>query len=164
MIPLQIRIRRGPAAEAPEALPLPARASSGASGFDLCAAVRAPLVLEPGARALVPIGYSFEIPEGWEAQVRARSGLALRHGVMVLNGPGTVDADYRGEVAVLLANLGEAHFTVRRGDRVAQLVFCPVPPVVLVEVDALGDTARGVGGFGSTGVSAPAKGPSKPEV
>jgi dUTP pyrophosphatase len=155
LIPLQIRICRGPAASAPEALPLPTRATSGASGFDLRAAIRAPLTLAPGTRALIPIGFSFEIPEGWEGQVRARSGLALRHGLMVINGPGTVDADYRGEVAVLLANLGEQPFTVQRGDRVAQLVFCPVPPVVLVEVDGLEGSARGAGGFGSTGLRGP---------
>ena len=135
-------------------LPLPARATAGAAGFDLRAAVPedAPLTLEPGCRALVPCGIAFAIPEGWEGQVRPRSGLALRHGVTLVNSPGTLDADYRGEVQVPLVNLGEAPFTVTRGERIAQVIFAPVPAVCLEVVEALPmDTARGLDGFGSTG-------------
>ncbi len=133
-------------------LPLPARATPGAAGFDLRAAIDAPLILSPGARALVPCGIALAIPEGWEGQVRPRSGLALRHGITVLNAPGTIDADYRGEIGVPLINLGDAPFTVVRGERIAQIVFAPVPPVQLVPVAELpGETARGTGGFGSTG-------------
>jgi dUTP pyrophosphatase len=135
-------------------LPLPAYATAGAAGLDLLAAVPAgaPLRIAPGARALVPTGLRLALPQGLEAQVRPRSGLALRHGVTVLNSPGTVDADYRGEVGVVLANLGADEFTVARGDRVAQLVVAPVLRVRWDEgpVDA-GGTARGAGGFGSTG-------------
>ncbi|MDH3402270.1 MAG: dUTP diphosphatase [Acidobacteriota bacterium] len=133
-------------------LALPAPASPGASGLDLPAAVTSPLVLGPGRRALVACGLALEIPPGWEGQVRPRSGLAARHGVTVLNAPGTIDSDYRGEVKVLLVNHGDAPFTVERGDRIAQLVLCEVARGVEVrELDALTPTARGGGGFGSTG-------------
>lgn len=141
---------------APEArdLPPPARVSSGSSGYDLRAAVAEERVLAPGARALVPTGLFLKIPPGWEAQVRPRSGLALRHGVGVLNAPGTIDSDYRGEVGVILINQGGEPFTVRRGDRIAQLVFARVESVEWQEVESLDDldgSERGSGGFGSTG-------------
>lgn len=132
-------------------LSLPAYATTGAAGLDLVAAVAAPVVIPPGGRALVPSGIALAVPPGWEAQVRPRSGLALRHGITVLNSPGTVDSDYRGEVGVILANLGGDPFTVGRGDRVAQLVLAPVGRVRWEEVALLDDSARGHGGFGSTG-------------
>jgi dUTP pyrophosphatase len=134
-------------------LPLPAARTAGAAGFDLAAAVTDPMVLAPGARALVPTGFAFALPEGTEGQVRPRSGLAAEHGVTVLNAPGTVDADYRGEVKVVLINLGATAFTVGRGMRIAQMVIAPVVAVALAEVASLDETARGGGGFGSTGVS-----------
>ena len=133
-------------------LDLPRPASPGASGLDLAAAVTEPLVLEPGARALVACGVAIEIPPGWEGQVRPRSGLAVKHGVTVLNAPGTVDSDYRGEIKVALINLGSEPFLIERGDRIAQLVLCEVAQAVaVVERAALGETDRGAGGFGSTG-------------
>ncbi len=137
----------------PHAVALPAAATAGAAGLDLAAAVPedAPVVLAPGARALVPTGLALALPAGAEGQIRPRSGLAARYGVTVLNAPGTVDADYRGEVMVLLVNHGEAPFTVRRGERIAQLVVAAVAEVRLVAADTLDDTTRGAGGFGSTG-------------
>jgi dUTP pyrophosphatase len=132
-------------------LPLPAYATAGAAGCDLHAAVEAPLEIPPGGRALVPTGIAIALPEGTEAQVRPRSGLALRHGVTCLNSPGTIDADYRGEVGVILANLGEAPFVVARGMRIAQLVVAPVARVAWDEMAELPATLRGAGGFGSTG-------------
>jgi dUTP pyrophosphatase len=132
-------------------LPLPAYATAGAAGCDLHAAVEAPLEIPPGGRALVPTGIAIALPEGAEAQVRPRSGLALRHGVTCLNAPGTIDADYRGEVGVILANLGDAPFVVARGMRIAQLVVAPVARVAWDEVAELPATLRGAGGFGSTG-------------
>jgi dUTP pyrophosphatase len=136
-----------------EGLPLPSYESAGAAGLDLRAAVPAhePIVIAPGRRALVPTGLSLQLPEGFEAQVRPRSGLAFRHGVTVLNAPGTVDADYRGEIKVLLVNLGDEAFVVERGARIAQLVVAAVARVEVVEAKALGSSARGEGGFGSTG-------------
>ncbi len=122
-----------------------------AAGLDLCAALDAPLVLAPGQRAAVATGLAMAIPPGHEGQVRPRSGLALKHGLTVVNAPGTVDADYRGEVRVLLVNLGAEPVTIAPGDRVAQLVIGPVIQAELAEVDALDDTTRGAGGFGSTG-------------
>lgn len=147
---VKIRIMRLPHGEG---LPLPAYQSEHAAGFDLVAAVPddAPLPLAPGARALVPTGLVFELPKGYEAQVRPRSGLALKRGVTVLNSPGTIDADYRGEVKVILINLGSETFLIQRGDRIAQAVIGPVTHVEIAEADALNDTARGDGGFGSTG-------------
>jgi len=121
--------------------------------MDLRAAVTGELVLAPGARSLVPTGIAIALPPGHEAQVRPRSGLALNHGVTVLNSPGTVDADYRGEIGVVLINLGDAPFTVARGDRIAQLVVAPVARVAWHETDSLDRSARGAGGFGSTGVT-----------
>ena len=136
-------------------LPLPEYQSALASGLDLLAAVPAdaPIELAPGARALVPTGIAIALPAGFEGQVRPRSGLAARHGVTVLNTPGTVDADYRGELQVILVNLGAGPFIVSRGMRIAQLVVAPVQRIKLVEVDALNTTVRAQGGFGSTGTN-----------
>jgi len=132
-------------------VPPPRYQTEGAAGLDLCAAVKAPIKIAPGHRTLVPTGWAVAIPPGFEGQVRPRSGLALVHGVTVLNAPGTVDADYRGEVKVLLVNHGQAPFTVACGDRIAQLVICPVAHAELRVVEALDATARGAGGYGSTG-------------
>lgn len=134
-------------------LPLPAYETEGAAGLDLRAAIATPVTLAPGARALVPTGLAMQLPAGFEGQVRPRSGLALRHGITVLNAPGTVDSDYRGEVSVVLINHGSEDFTVTRGDRIAQLIIAPVSHARLSEVDMLSETARGAGGYGSTGVS-----------
>ncbi len=136
-------------------LPLPDYASQGAAGLDLHAALDAasPLTLAPGARALVPTGLTMALPAGYEGQVRPRSGLAVKHGVTVLNAPGTIDADYRGEVMVALINLGTEPFMVARGMRIAQLVVAPVTRAVLSEVTDLDETARGGGGFGSSGLA-----------
>ena len=134
-----------------EGLELPAYATAGSAGCDLRAAVAEPLVLAPGGRALVPTGIAVAIPEGHEGQVRMRSGLAIRHGLTLLNGPGTIDADYRGEIRVILANLGSDPVTLARGDRIAQLVIAPVVRARLERVDALPGTKRHDGGFGSTG-------------
>ena len=134
-------------------LPLPAYETAGAAGMDLRAAVPedAPIVLRPGARTAAPTGLAFALPAGFEAQVRPRSGLALKAGVTVANAPGTIDQDYRGELKVLLINLGEEDFVIRRGDRIAQLVIAPVVQADWREVESLDATVRGVGGFGSTG-------------
>lgn len=136
-----------------EGLPLPAYETAGAAGMDLRAALPEdrPLILLPGRRALVPTGLAMEIPAGFEGQVRPRSGLALRHGITCLNSPGTIDSDYRGEVQVILANLGDEDFSVTRGMRIAQLVIAPVTRAQPAETAAAGATARGAGGFGSTG-------------
>ena len=131
-------------------LPLPAYATDGAAGMDVVAAEE--LVLEPGARHPVATGFAMAIPRGFEVQVRPRSGLALKHGVTCLNTPGTIDSDYRGEVKVILANLGSEPFPIKRGDRIAQLVPAPVQRTVFEEVVSLDETTRGSGGFGSTGV------------
>lgn len=139
-------------------LPLPTAATAGAAGLDLCAAIEADLPIPPGGRALVPTGFAIAVPEGFEAQVRARSGLALRHGLLLPNAPGTIDSDYRGEVKVILLNAGDAPVTIRRGDRIAQLVFAPVAKVTWDEAQRLPDTARGDGGFGHTGRQAPGPG------
>ena len=136
-----------------EGLPLPTYMSRDAAGADLCAAVRDDLTLLAGERALVPCGFSIALPPGFEAQVRPRSGLALRSGVTVLNSPGTIDADYRGPVNVILANLGTEPFTVRRGDRIAQMVIAPVSRASFNVVESLEETARAQGGFGSTGLA-----------
>jgi dUTP diphosphatase len=150
-----VRVQRLPHAAD---LALPAYQSAGAAGLDLLAALdlHRPLHLAPGARALVPTGLVLELPPGYEAQVRPRSGWALRSGMTVLNSPGTIDSDYRGEVQVILANLGGAAIEIRRGDRIAQLVVQPVVQALLVEVDAVAPTSRGAGGFGSTGAEAKA--------
>lgn len=137
-------------------LAAPEPATAGSAGADLTAAVAsdASITLAPGDRALVPTGLILSLPEGFEGQVRPRSGLAAKHGVTVLNAPGTIDADYRGEVQVVLINHGEAPFTIRRGDRIAQLVVAPVTGAAFVETEEAGSTDRGAGGFGSTGVAA----------
>lgn len=144
--PIRIAIRR---LESGAGLPLPAYATEGAAGMDVVAAEE--LVLAPGARHAVATGFAMAIPAGFEVQVRPRSGLALKHGITCLNTPGTIDSDYRGEVKVILANLGQEPFPIARGDRIAQLVPAPVQRADLDEVDSLDDTARGGGGFGSTG-------------
>lgn len=134
-----------------EPLPLPRYMTEGAAGMDLLADVEAPVTLAPLGRALVPTGLALALPEGYEAQIRPRSGLALKHGVTMANAPGTIDSDFRGEVGVVLINLGAEPFVVRRGDRIAQLVVAPVTRVVLEPVEALPASGRGAGGFGSTG-------------
>jgi len=136
-----------------EGLPLPAYQTARAAGLDLVAAVAEdqPLMLAPGRTVMVPTGLAIALPPDYEAQVRPRSGLAAKHGITVLNAPGTIDADYRGEISVLLVNLGDAPFTIRRGERIAQMVVAPVAQADLVQVAALPSTARGSGGFGSTG-------------
>jgi dUTP pyrophosphatase len=132
-------------------LPLPSWKTQGAAGADLTAALADPICIEPGARALVPCGFAMALPDGWEAQVRPRSGMALRHGVTVINAPGTIDADYRGEVCVALVNLSTEAYVVHRGDRIAQLVLAPVVRATWQPVDTLPPSDRGSGGFGSTG-------------
>jgi dUTP pyrophosphatase len=148
--PIQVNIHQLPHAEG---LPLPAYQTAHAAGLDLLAAVPegAPLVLAPGKHALVPTGLAIALPEGFEAQVRPRSGLAAKHGVTVLNSPGTIDADYRGEIQVILINHGTEAFVIRRGERIAQMVIAPVVQARLVPVALLSETDRGSGGFGSTG-------------
>lgn len=132
-------------------LPLPAYATADAAGVDLAAALEAPLTLAPGERKDVPTGIALALPAGWEGQVRPRSGLALRHGITILNTPGTIDADYRGEIRVILANLGSAPVTIARGERIAQLVIAPVSRAEWQVVSELPPSGRGTGGFGSTG-------------
>ena len=150
MTAIEVQVMRLPHATD---LPLPAYQSALAAGLDLLAAVPAdgPVTLAPGARASIPTGIAIALPPGSEGQVRPRSGLAAQHGITVLNAPGTVDADYRGEIRVILINLGQQDFAVTRGTRIAQLVIVPIAQARLVEVRRLGDTARGSGGFGSTG-------------
>ncbi|WP_334109443.1 dUTP diphosphatase [Thermodesulfitimonas autotrophica] len=148
MTEVEVPVRRLPGADD---LPLPAYATPGAAGVDLYAAVTEPVTLLPGERLLVPTGVSLALPEGYEAQVRPRSGLALKYGVTLLNTPGTIDADYRGEIKVILINLGREPFVIRRGDRIAQLVVQPVSRIKWREVSCLDATARGAGGFGHTG-------------
>lgn len=137
----------------PEAhgLPLPTYATSGAAGADVCAAVKTDVVIPPGGRMAIPTGLMVAVPEGYEMQIRPRSGLALHHGVTVANAPGTIDSDYRGEIKVILVNLGSEPFTIRRGDRIAQLVIAPVVRTEFEMVNELPQTHRGDGGFGSTG-------------
>ena len=132
---------------------IPEYKTSGAAGADLCALLDAPLTIAAGSFAMVPTGLFFEIPEGYEVQVRPRSGLAAKNGVTVLNTPGTIDSDYRGEIKVILINLGSADFTINSGDRIAQMVVAPVTQASFTITDSLSQTERGAGGFGSTGVS-----------
>jgi dUTP pyrophosphatase len=143
---IEIKLTRLPHGEG---MPLPKYASEHAAGLDVCAAEE--LVLAPGQRHAVATGFAIEIPHGYEVQIRPRSGLALKHGITCLNTPGTIDSDYRGEVKVILANLGQEPFEIRRSERIAQLVPAPVLHADFVEVEALAETARGTGGFGSTG-------------
>ena len=132
-------------------LPLPTYATEEAAGLDLLAAIDTPLAVAPGQRVLIPTGLALALPAGYEAQIRPRSGLALKHGITVLNAPGTIDADYRGEIGVILINLGEIAVTITRGQAIAQMVIAPVTRIGLTEMKSLPQTARGVGGFGSTG-------------
>jgi len=134
-----------------EDLALPRKMTELAAGYDLQAAVLEPLVLQPMQRALVPTGLAIAMPGGLEAQIRPRSGLAFKHGITCLNSPGTIDADYRGEIKVLLINLGQEPFTIARGERIAQMVFQEVPEIELTQVEELSETVRGAGGFGHTG-------------
>jgi dUTP pyrophosphatase len=134
-------------------LPLPSYATEGAAGLDLLAAVAEPVTLAPGARALIPTGIAVALPAGYELQVRPRSGLALRHGIVLPNSPGTIDEDYRGEIGVIVLNAGTEAFTVTRGLRIAQAVLAPVTRLAWDEVETLDATARGAGGFGSTGLN-----------
>jgi dUTP pyrophosphatase len=145
--PVEVRVKRMPNGAG---LPLPEYASKGAAGMDICSAES--VILRMGKRLAVATGFAFAIPKGYEVQVRPRSGLALKHGVTCLNTPGTIDSDYRGEVKVILANLGDDDFLIEKGDRIAQIVVAPVQHAAMVEVDEIEDTARGAGGFGSTGV------------
>jgi dUTP pyrophosphatase len=155
-VSVAVSVRRLPHGEG---LPLPAYASAGAAGMDLLAAVERPHVIAPGKRALIPTGLAVALPPGFELQIRPRSGLALRHGILVPNGPGTIDEDYRGEIQVILLNAGDADFTVERGTRIAQAVLAPVVRATWREVATLADTERGAGGFGSTGLAqAPGRG------
>ena len=145
-MPLEVRVKRlRPQAE------LPRYQTPGAAGMDLHACVEAPVSIAPGARAMVGTGLAFAIPSGWEGQVRPRSGLAAKHGVTVINSPGTIDSDYRGEVGVVLVNHGSETFVVKNGERIAQIVFAEYAQAKLVDVPELDDTSRGAGGYGSTG-------------
>ena len=148
MSEIVVAVRRLPHGEG---LPLPAYATPGSAGLDLVAALERPVEIQPGGRTLVPTGLAMELPEGYEAQIRPRSGLALRHGLTVLNTPGTVDSDYRGEVSVLLVNLGDRPVTLSRGERIAQMVVAPVTRIAWSEQASLSETRRGAGGYGSTG-------------
>jgi len=145
---IKLKIKTLPSAEG---LPLPEYQSKHASGVDLMAAVAGEVVIEPGKWALVPTGLSVELPEGYEAQIRPRSGLALKHGISLVNTPGTIDADYRGEIGIILINFGTSDFIVKRGDRIAQMVISPVVQAEIIVVEALSDTIRNDGGFGHTG-------------
>ena len=145
---VEIRVRRLPHAEG---LPLPEYATGGAAGMDLIAAVDQPVVIAPGARTLIPTGLTIALPPGYELQIRPRSGLALRHAILLPNSPGTIDEDYRGEIQVILLNAGQSVFTVERGTRIAQAVLAPVVRARWREVDSLDLTGRAEGGFGSTG-------------
>ena len=132
---------------------IPEYKTAGAAGADLCAFLESPLTIPAGKFAMVPTGLFFEIPEGYEVQVRPRSGLAAKNGVTVLNSPGTIDSDYRGEIKVILINLGDKDFTINSGDRIAQMIVAPVTQASFTKVESLSETERGAGGFGSTGVS-----------
>ncbi len=147
---LAVRVARVPGNDD---LPIPQPATPESAGIDLRAAVREPKILGPGERALIPTGFRLALPVGWEGQIRPRSGLAVRQGLTILNSPGTIDADYRGEISVVAVNLGQQPVTIRRGDRIAQLIIAPVARATLVETDELPATERGEGGFGHTGVS-----------
>ena len=150
---MDLKVNRLASSFRPTELPLPTYQTTGAAGADLYAALEGPVSLSPGERVLVPTGIALELPIGFEAQVRPRSGLALRHGVTTLNAPGTIDSDYRGEIGVILVNHGQDEFVINRGDRIAQLVVASVYQARFVEVSVLSDTERDNGGFGHTGVS-----------
>ena len=146
--PITVKIKR---LAGSEGLAMPTRMTEHAAGFDLHAAVKEPVTLGPGEIRLIPCGFAMALPPGYEAQVRPRSGLATRHGITMINTPGTIDADYRGEVQVPMINLGRVEFVVERGMRIAQMLVLPVPAVKIVEVEELDETSRGTGGFGHTG-------------
>jgi len=146
--PIRVQIKR---LEHGKGIPLPARMTEHAAGFDLSAAVSEPVTLHPGEIRLVPCGFSLGVPHGYEAQVRPRSGLASKHGITMVNAPGTIDSDYRGEVQVPLINLGRQPFVIERGMRIAQMLILPVPQVEMIEVEQLDETKRGTRGFGHTG-------------
>jgi dUTP pyrophosphatase len=148
-LPVAVRVQRLPHADG---LSLPAYATAGAAGMDLLAAVEAPLTVPPGRRALIPTGLVVALPSGHELQIRPRSGLALRHGILLPNSPGTIDEDYRGEIQIILFNAGDSTFVIERGMRIAQAVLAPVSRAIWHEVDSLDETPRNAGGFGSTGV------------
>jgi dUTP pyrophosphatase len=149
--PVKVEIQRLPHSQG---LPLPTAATKGAAGLDLCAAIEGETVLEPGARDCIPTGFAIALPFGVEAQIRPRSGLALKNGITLPNAPGTIDSDYRGEIKIIMQNTGDAPFTIRRGDRIAQMVIAPVLRASWIAVDELGETDRGAGGFGHTGQNA----------
>nr|WP_025826909.1 dUTP diphosphatase [Acetobacter persici] len=149
---LTVRVQRLPHGQD---LPLPSYATAGAAGMDLLAAVAEPVMLQPGGRTVIPTGLCIALPPGYELQVRPRSGLALKHGIVLPNSPGTIDEDYRGEVGVIVLNAGETPFTVEHGMRIAQAVIAPVERVSWAECESLDETARGAGGFGSTGTGLP---------
>ena len=148
--PLKILIQRLPGRD--PSLPLPSRQTPDSAGLDLAAANPEPITLAPGARALIPTGLVLALPPGLEAQIRPRSGLALRHGVTLLNTPGTIDPDYRGELQIIVINLGQEPYTIKLGDRIAQMVFSRLAPAELVEVEEVPGSGRGAGGFGHTGL------------
>ena len=148
---MKVRFLRLPSGDKPEPLSMPQYETPGSAGLDLRAAVRVPTKLIPGQRCLIPTGFALELPPGFEGQVRPRSGRALREGLTLVNSPGTIDSDYRGEVGVIVINLGHDPIIIERGDRIAQLVIAPVVQCVVVEVDELAQTHRGHGGFGHTG-------------
>ena len=147
---MQVLVRRLPGRD--PALPLPRRQTPDSAGFDLCAANPEPIALKPGARALVPTGLVIALPPGLEAQIRPRSGLALQHGITLLNTPGTIDPDYRGEIQIIVINLGQEPYTIKLGDRIAQMVLSRLVPADLVEAAELPESDRGAGGFGHTGM------------
>ena len=147
---MQVLVRRLPGRD--PALPLPRRQTPDSAGFDLCAAYPEPIALKPGARALVPTGLVIALPPGLEAQIRPRSGLALQHGITLLNTPGTIDPDYRGEIQIIVINLGQEPYTIKLGDRIAQMVLSRLVPADLVLADELPESDRGTGGFGHTGL------------
>lgn len=151
MEPLTIRIAR--VGKHADGIPLPSYATAGSAGMDICAANESDIEIKPGDAALIPTGFSIELPPGYEAQIRPRSGLAIRHRIGILNAPGTIDPDYRGEVKIILANFGSEPFVVKRGDRIAQMVIHRFERAEWREVQMLDNTERGVGGFGHTGIS-----------
>lgn len=147
------RIKITRLSEATADIPLPTYATNGSAGMDIYAAVEQELEIKPGETVLIPTGFSIELPHGFEAQIRPRSGLAVKHSIGIMNSPGTIDPDYRGEVKIILTNFGQQNFTVRRGDRIAQMVIARYERIVWEEVHQLSETQRGSGGFGSTGIS-----------
>lgn len=147
------RIKITRLSEATADIPLPTYATNGSAGMDIYAAIEQDLEIKPGETVLIPTGFSIELPHGFEAQIRPRSGLAVKHSIGIMNSPGTIDPDYRGEVKIILTNFGQQNFTVRRGDRIAQMVIARYERIVWEEVHQLSETQRGSGGFGSTGIS-----------